>query len=47
MNIGIVGIGYWGSNIVRVLDELKREAYFDGDVFLYDIKIHRAKKAAE
>ncbi|MHA1111263.1 MAG: Gfo/Idh/MocA family protein [Promethearchaeota archaeon] len=47
MNIGIVGIGYWGGNIVRVLDELKRENNFDGEVFLYDIKIHRAKVAAE
>ncbi len=25
MNIGIVGIGYWGSTIARVFDELKRE----------------------
>ncbi|TFG19782.1 MAG: Gfo/Idh/MocA family oxidoreductase [Promethearchaeota archaeon] len=47
MNIGIVGIGYWGSNIVRVFDELKRENYFDGDVILFDIKIQRAKEAAE
>ena len=38
MNIGIVGIGYWGSNIVRVFDELKRENYYDGEVYLYRYK---------
>ncbi len=47
MNIGIVGIGYWGSNIARVFDELRRDHYYDGELFLFDIKLQRAKDAAE
>ena len=47
MNIGIVGIGYWGRNIVRVFNELKREKYYEGNVFLFDLKIHRAKEVAD
>ncbi len=47
MNIGIVGIGYWGSNIVRVFNELKNDKFFDGEVFLFDIKVERAKEASQ
>ena len=47
LNLGVIGTGYWGSNIVRIFSELKSDGQFDGDLYLYDIKEGRAKIVAD
>ena len=42
-DLAIIGCGYWGKNIVRVISELKKEKLFHGEVFLYDKDLSKVK----
>ena len=46
MRYGVVGTGYWGSNHVRVADELAREGIID-EVVVCDVDEDRARTLAE
>lgn len=46
LNLAVIGCGYWGNNVVRVLSELKNENIYDIDLTVYDIKTERSKELA-
>lgn len=46
LNLAVIGCGYWGNNVIRVLSELRNEQIFNIDLVLYDIKNDRSKDLA-
>ncbi|MHA1729462.1 MAG: Gfo/Idh/MocA family protein [Promethearchaeota archaeon] len=43
----IIGCGYWGKNIARVLSELKRDKIFTDNIILYDINRNKSEKLSK
>ncbi|MHA1820290.1 MAG: Gfo/Idh/MocA family protein [Promethearchaeota archaeon] len=47
MNVALIGCGYWGANIARVLHELKEERKPIGEVTLFDIDKSKMENIAK